>query len=230
MKLNRNQIKYLVVAAMLIDHIAWAFVKTATPLGQVMHFIGRLTGPTMAYFLYEGYIHTRDVKKYALRLGVFALISWVPYSLFEIGAWPSTQFGVIYTLLLGLLAMWIWDKAAVQPTVKIVLIAMLIYLSGYGDWPYFDVLWPLLLLMNRDSEKNQWLSFWAICALAVVILMSHRKVLWTGAFQLGIFMVPLLLKYCYNGEPGSRKPFHKWFFYVFYPTHLLVLAYLKWFV
>ena len=47
--LNRNQLKYLVIAAMLIDHIAWAFVPTASLLGQVMHIIGRLTGPTMAY-------------------------------------------------------------------------------------------------------------------------------------------------------------------------------------
>ena len=38
--LNRNQLKYLVIAAMLIDHIAWAFVPTASLLGQAMHIIG----------------------------------------------------------------------------------------------------------------------------------------------------------------------------------------------
>ena len=64
--LNRNQLKYLVIAAMLIDHIAWAFVPTASLLGQVMHIIGRLTGPTMAYMLAEGYRYTRSVKKYAM--------------------------------------------------------------------------------------------------------------------------------------------------------------------
>ena len=56
---------------MLIDHIAWAFVPTASLLGQVMHVIGRLTGPTMAYMLAEGYHYTRNVKKYAMRLGIF---------------------------------------------------------------------------------------------------------------------------------------------------------------
>ena len=75
--LNRNQLKYLVIAAMLIDHIAWAFVPTASLLGQVMHVIGRLTGPTMAYMLAEGYHYTRNVKKYAMRLGIFAVISWL---------------------------------------------------------------------------------------------------------------------------------------------------------
>ena len=81
--LNRNQLKYLVIAAMLIDHIAWAFVPTASLLGQVMHVIGRLTGPTMAYMLAEGYHYTRNVKKYAMRLGFFAVISWLPFSYFD---------------------------------------------------------------------------------------------------------------------------------------------------
>lgn len=48
--------------------------------------------------------------------------------------------------------------------------------------------------------------------------------MWSGLFQLGIFLVIPLIQYCYNGEGGSKKPFHKWFFYVFYPLHLLVLG------
>ena len=65
--LNRNQIKYIVIVAMLLDHIAWAFVPLQSWQGQLMHMIGRLTGPTMAYFIAEGYMHTRNVKKYAQR-------------------------------------------------------------------------------------------------------------------------------------------------------------------
>ena len=59
--LNRNQLKYLVIAAMLIDHIAWAFVPTASLLGQVMHVIGRLTGRTKDIILAGGLLdYTRD--------------------------------------------------------------------------------------------------------------------------------------------------------------------------
>ena len=95
MSLNRNQLKYLVTLAMLIDHIAWAFVPTLSLPGQLMHFIGRLTGPTMAFFLAEGYIHTRDVKRYALRLLLFSLLSWPPFSFFETGHWFFPLFSVI---------------------------------------------------------------------------------------------------------------------------------------
>ena len=80
LSLNRNQIKYVVILAMLIDHIAWAFVPRVSWQGQIMHMIGRLTGPTMAYFIAEGYVHTRSVKKYAKRLAIFAVISWIPFT------------------------------------------------------------------------------------------------------------------------------------------------------
>ena len=60
-KLNRNQIKYLVVLAMVLDHIGWAFFPVGSLEGQLLHFVGRLTGPTMAFFLEEGYEHPIDV-------------------------------------------------------------------------------------------------------------------------------------------------------------------------
>ena len=60
--LSRNQLKYLVIVAMVIDHVAWAVVPLLSWQGQLMHAIGRLTGPTMAFFVAEGYLHTRDVR------------------------------------------------------------------------------------------------------------------------------------------------------------------------
>ena len=229
MKLNRNQLKYIVVLAMVIDHIAWSFVPMASVLGQVMHFIGRLTGPTMAFFLAEGYLHTRSVKRYALRLGLFALISWVPYSFYEKGYWPSAQFGVIYTLFLGLLAVWVYDKARIPRWAKRGAILALCGLSFFGDWPVFDVIWPVLLFKYRDDPERKWRSFFIIAAASALLSVLEIVVFkgvsqaWTGLFQLGVLAVPPLLRYCYSGEPGSRKPFHKWFFYWFYPAHLLAL-------
>lgn len=235
--LNRNQLKYLVIAAMLIDHIAWAFVPTASLLGQVMHFIGRLTGPTMAYFVAEGYHYTRNVKKYALRLGIFALLSWIPFVYFEYGTLPivvqegSVQvrpyFGVLYTLLLGLLAIWLWDKGKCPKPVKILGIIGLCALSLVGDWAIFDVLWCLFLYIFRENTKGKWIAF---CCVGFFVCSPMLIFGWTQLFQIGIFLVPLLIQFCYNGEGGSKKTVHKWFFYVFYPAHLLVLGLLKWVV
>lgn len=222
--LNRNQLKYLVVIAMVVDHTAWAYVPTASPLGQVMHFIGRLTGPTMAFFLAEGYLHTRSTERYALRLGIFALLSWIPFSLFAYGHWPTKSFGVIYTLFLGLLAIWIWDRTNLPVQIKAAAVAVLCLMSHYGDWPVFDVLCPLLLVICRNEPRKKWLAFELICVVACVHYFMVTRPPERGLYHMGILLVPPLLRYGYNGEPGSRRPFHKWFFYVFYPAHLLALA------
>ena len=239
--MNQNQIKYLVIVAMLIDHIAWAFVPTASVLGQIMHFIGRLTGPTMAYFIVEGYQHTRNVKKYALRLGIFALISWAPYVLFEGGKLPividehgvniQPYFGVIYTLFLSLLAVWLWDKGECRHWQKIVCIVGLCLLSILGDWPIFDILYAVFFFIYREEPKRKWTAYSIISAAEVVLLMSLNIICNINPleqfFQIGVFMVPLLIELCYNGERGSKRPVHKWFFYIFYPAHLLILALIK---
>ncbi|MDE5892546.1 MAG: conjugal transfer protein TraX [Acetatifactor sp.] len=237
--LNRNQIKYLVIIAMLIDHIAWAFVPTMSVPGQVMHFIGRLTGPTMACFLAEGYLHTRDIKKYIRRLGIFALISWAPFCLFEFqrlpigynaerGFWFLPTFGVIYTLFLGLLAIWFWDKGKCPKWCKVLGIIGLCILSLFGDWGVFDVLYPLVLFSYRDQPKKKWFWFSVITLVgnAFVIVLGRGSVVWT-CYTWGVFMVPLLMQFCYNGQGGSKKLIHKWFFYIFYPLHLLVLGVLQ---
>lgn len=223
---NRNQLKYMVIVAMLLDHIAWAFVPQATILGQVLHFVGRLCGPVMAYFLAEGYIYTRNKTKYAIRLGVFGLLSWMPFSLFERGSFPTLSFGVIYTLFLGFIAIWIWDKAPVILEMKLAAELVLCILSLYGDWSVFDVLWPLFLFLYWEDEKKKW-EVYGIIAIAATVAGLFATPWWSGLFQLGIMAVVPLLKYGYNGEKGSSHPFHKWFFYVFYPLHLFCLYGIK---
>lgn len=248
--LNRNQLKYLVIAAMLIDHIAWAFVPTQSVLGQIMHFIGRLTGPTMAYFVAEGYYYTRSVKKYALRLGIFALLSWIPFVYFEYGRLPIymvsetvgadhqiinswhfiPQFGVLYTLLLGLLAIWLWDKGKCSKPVKVLCIIGLCILSLFGDWIFFDILWCLFFFIYRENVRLKWTAFfWVGISYSIFSLFIFEKA-WTSLWSVGVFMVPFIIQFCYNGKSGSKKAFHKWFFYIFYPLHLLILGILRWYV
>lgn len=256
--MNRNQLKYLAAAAMVIDHIAWAFVPTASAAGVVMHFIGRLTAPVMAYFIAEGYCCTRNVKKYALRLGMFIPLSWAAFVYFEEGSLPivlssgaqdktdlsiqtvrlylesidSTltiylSFGIIYTLFLGFLAVWLWDKGTWTQMEKSIGIAGLYCLSIFGDWPVFGVAYCYYLFRYREETRAKWTAFSIITALCCADILSYEPI-WSGMWMLGIFMVPFMIQFGYNGESGSKRPFHKWFFYIFYPAHLAILGVLKW--
>ena len=218
MQMNRNQLKYLAVAAMLIDHIAFNLLPNGT-LREVMRFIGRLTNPIMAYFIAEGYIHTRSIKRYIQRLCVFTLISWMPFNLFVYGYWPCANLGVIFTLMLGLIAICVWDKSGMNVAEKMCVILLLCYLSRYGDWRYVNVILPLLFYIFRKDAPKKWLSYYVFMGLNMFrgALMGGLRM-----YQTGIYVFPLLMM-CYNGESGSKSVFHKWFFFVFYPLHLLIL-------
>lgn len=236
--LNRNQLKYIVIIAMLIDHIAWGFVDGVNPLlGGIMHFFGRLTGPTMAYFVGEGYRYTSDVGKYQKRLGIFALISWIPFVWFEFGHPPIYSVdgrlmfipvqGVIYTLFLGLTAIRLWEIGKVNKPVKVVGIVLLCLLSGIGDWAIMDVLGCLFVHIYRDRPRAKWTAFtlvFFIPCFFMALFVGFEDAWW----QLGVLLVPLVLNFCYNGKSGSKAGVHKWFFYLFYPLHLIVLSLLRW--
>ena len=114
--LNGNQLKLIAVVSMLIDHIAYLFIglKILTPalqsgeelpalflLYRVLRMIGRLAFPVFGFLLLEGFLHTKSRLRYAIRLGVFALISEIPFDLMNSGArlfvdWSSQN--VIITL------------------------------------------------------------------------------------------------------------------------------------
>ena len=83
--LSSNAIKLIAIAAMTVDHIAWAvfpgYPKEFLPL--LMHIIGRITCPIMCYCIAEGYHYTRNIRKYTVRLFVFALISHFCYIYFS---------------------------------------------------------------------------------------------------------------------------------------------------
>ena len=230
--LDRNALKYIVIVTMVLDHVAWGF-DSSLPLmvTTLFHFVGRLTGPTMAYFLYEGYVHTRDVAKYQKRLGIFAIISWLPFAFFESGIdklidrpFFLLQQSVIFTLFLGITALRIWDSSKLKKSDKIVLIVVLCLLSSIGDWPVMDVLGPLFLYIYRNDKKKKYI------ALTLVYLPNLLLVFVSGWYNIGVLLVPIMIVYCYNGNGGSKSAFNKWFFYVFYPLHLIILGILKWYV
>lgn len=126
-RLSGSTVKIIAVVAMLIDHAAAAVLSrylvqgmqsaadalawqqehmTACLVYTVMRSIGRLGFPIFCFLLVEGFQRTRDVKKYALRLGIFALISEIPFNLAICGQTLNTGYqNVYFTLLLGLLAL-----------------------------------------------------------------------------------------------------------------------------
>lgn len=218
---------------MLTDHIAWAFLPTASPLGMAAHIVGRITAPLMCFFVAEGFRYTRSRSRYALRLGIFTLLSWPCFSLFQTGTPFTPRFGMLWTLLLGLLALWACS-ALEQPLVRILAVGGCLVLSLFGDWPLFGVLLVLSFGRNRNDFCGQ-----SICVLGLALLMTAADLsgTWgspdwrTALMHLGILLALPLLR-LYNGSrggPSSRMgaAAMKYAFYIIYPAHLAVLFLLR---
>lgn len=223
--LTANTLKYWAIIAMLIDHIAWGFVETNSPLGFVMHFIGRTTAPIMCYFIAEGYHYTSSFKKYILRMGVFCLISQIPYMLFMDAQW--WHFNVMFTYLIGLLCLKLFDTKGFPLVVKILLTTVLAITTYTADWGISAIVWILIFGLFRENTIIKFILF-AIAAF----LEARFYVLTFGNeyyMMLGLLMaIPLLL--LYTGKLGKKSKIAKYGFYGFYPVHLAILEIIKSFI
>ena len=240
-----NTLKYIAITAMVIDHIAYAFVPDGSILAIVMHFIGKITGPIMFFSAVEGYHHTRDINKYMARLAVFAVISWFPFVYFRYGGVLADMNyirpNVIYTILLGVMAIRI-RRELKNPFLKVALILCLIILSIPADWGTWGIVIIIVFDYFYGNFKNQAFGYCMIVLLDVGVLslltQPFFNLFYFQTFSIDVeyyrmsvqdigMFIPILLLYFYNGEKGRGGNFSKWVFYVFYPLHLLILGFLQ---
>ncbi len=229
--LSASSLKYIAIAAMLVDHIAVVFIADSfTPAGVIMRFIGRLTAPIMCYFVAEGYHKTSNVNRYTARLAIFAVLSYLPFIYMQTGALPTRhnflEFNVIYTLLLGLLALRASHEIKRWPLMWGAFVVILV-LSLLGDWKYIAVLMVVLFDWQRHNPRRRNTFLLAYAGLAILNMLPGLPFLyysWRRAFvyiviQAGV-LVPLFLLPLYNGKRGRGN---KWFFYFFYPVHMVLV-------
>lgn len=214
--MNRNQLKLLAIFAMLCDHIAFAFVPSGTAAYFALRAFGRLAAPIMAFFIAEGYRHTHDLTRYALRLFCAALVSQPVYSLFVTGGETALlpRGNILFTLLLALGALHVWKKP--RGTVPLVICFVC---SLFCDWSCFPLLFALAFSLFPADQKKTFLAYLLVCA-AYVALNTESP---AGLYRLGVLLAapPLL---AYNGEAGKKTKLSKWGFYLFYPAHLLIIT------
>lgn len=232
-ELNRTQLKLIAICAMVVDHVAWGFVEFWTPLGQIMHVIGRLTIPIMCFFVAEGFRHTSSVKEYIKRMLLFWVITIIPFYLF-FGEMYEYRQNIIFDLLLGLLLLTVLENKKLKLWMKVVLSAGLFYTSAtVGGWVIMPMLYILVFYYVKDFKTQ---AKW-VCGLTIflqvflivgmllnnVLHFTRYSWLWYDKLYFLGFMLPLIFLKRYNGQKGKDIG-GKYFFYLFYPAHFLVLT------
>lgn len=105
-------LKTIAIITMFADHIGYAIFGHFS----CFNYIGRIAFPIFAFQISEGYIHTKNLKKYSFRLFIFALISQIPFMLFHSIISSDFYLNIFFTLLLGLSCIYIYDKSKYKKT------------------------------------------------------------------------------------------------------------------
>ena len=202
--------KWIAVLTMITDHVGRMFF----PDVHIFNIIGRIAFPLFACLLVEGFVHTGNLKKYMLRMFIFACISEIPYDLAMQETWLEfSRQNTIWTLTLGLLMLAlcrkykysVWAVAGIA-VVCCAAAALLRFDYGAGG-----IVLILILYFLRD---RQWLKYLAMLGLSV---------LWFGGTEIAA-MISIIFMLAYNGKHGKNM---KYMFYWFYPVHLAVLFFIK---
>lgn len=250
-------LKLIAIISMLIDHIGAILLYDMPIPNLISRCIGRLAFPIFVFLIVEGFYHTSDVKKYLSRLGIFALISEIPFDL----AFYRTYFGsdiledmklafsggdysftedflgrllsyqnVFFTLFLGLLAIYImsliekkYHKQLLLSNVLDALVTIAFCVASvflHTDYGMSGILLIVAFFLFRGSK--------ILLTIALLIVTGTLFRDPNGNITIEVLatlaMVPLAF---YNGKKGKS---FKYFFYIFYPAHILILFLLSRFI
>lgn len=196
----------------------------------VMRLVGRIAFPLFAFLVFEGFMHTSNYKRYLIRVGICALVAEIPFNL--IVSQASITFGLtdvktsvfypqyqntVFTLFIALLMLYgmkrfetteILPKAAFKQwlgQLLCVVVACILSVLLRTDYSYIGIMFIAVLYFFRTNKKMQ-LLFGCIVFLSINIASL-------------LAFVPIAM---YNGHIIRSKKF-KYFFYIFYPAHLLIL-------
>ena len=236
--LTSNMLRAIAVVLMLSDHI-WA---TYMSLGNWMTYIGRMAFPIFAFQIAEGFVHTSSFKKYALRLSGFALLTEIPFNLFCSSRWfnPYHQ-NVLFTLLLGLLAIYVLDNVKKNFTGKNVALSVLwlVLISvaaalGFVDYGFLGMLTVVMFYILRDFPFA-WLCQLVAMVLINIVFFEGQVAtieLFGKTFEVpyqGFAVFSLVPIWLYGGRKGKSSKIMQYGFYAFYPVHMWVLYLIKYF-
>ena len=208
-------IKIIAITSMFIDHAGAVF-----ELDIWFRIIGRLAFPLFVYLIAEGCRHTKSMEKYLLRLGLFAIISEIPFDMAlnqgNINFFANTN--IFYTLFLGVASVYAFQYLKSLPnrlylilTPIPVLIAMIMAYTFSSDYHYIGVLFIFLTALANEYKYLRLsvialFSFWLYYPMLYMLISS-------------LISIPIVAY-----ANGKRGPSAKYLFYIAYPGHLLLFS------
>lgn len=222
-ELTGTQLKVIALVTMIIDHVGLVLFHPFSNVYMIARHIGRLAFPLYCFLLVEGFVHTRNVKRYLGRLLLFAVISEIPFdivnSTFHLeSTWKGylqslfISQNVFFTLAIGLIALWgyvRWNNQG-QPVWAV---AWCVAMCGLAWWLRVDYGYggvALICIFYRFRQEPAMRMAWGTGTLLLAIHPNE----WPAVLDFWLISR-------YHGKAGTMRC--KWLFYAAYPIHLILL-------
>lgn len=227
--ISQETLKLLACVTMLIDHIGAVLLPGALSL----RVIGRVAFPIYCFLLSEGVCHTRSPKKYALRLGIGAILSELPFDLALFGRFTWNHQSVMITLLLGFFALetfrfarrqawkpvFRWSFSCAAAALFFLLVEAL--RTDYGG---AGILMIALFYCTRELPRRGLLRLVGLTALVYWQFPGGKVALLGASVPIELYALAALIPIgAYRGRKRSHSAAVQWAFYLFYPVHLTIL-------
>ena len=233
--LNGNMLKIIAAVTMLFDHIG----RFLLPNLSFMTLIGRLAFPIFAFMIAEGARYTKNRLKYILQLGILGGV-WQIYLLIALN---DTRLNILITFTLSLGIIYLLDlfKISLFDTecsipfkalfiilfvcAPVVLLSLIKYTSWftleYGFYGCMVAVFASAPSLNRTNAP-EWLKKFDVLPLRILCMCVPLLIYCFSAKGNQYFsLISPILLLLYSGKRGTAKM--KYFFYIFYPAHLIII-------
>lgn len=234
-------LKVIAMISMVIDHLAgglfeYWIVKNMDSMSaatfanyhfayKCMRGIGRMAFPIYCYLLVEGFLHTKNVKKYASRLAIIAVLSEIPFDyLFrrKLIFWEFNN--VIWDLLISLGCLYAYsliEKRKFNFTMEyvaklsVMALGMTLAYFTYLDYAEAGVCCVSIMYVLHSFDKEREMLAFSL-GVASLALFSNPSEMWALFMLIPIFY--------YDGRRGADNAALRTFFYLFYPAHIVLIG------
>ncbi|MBC7087632.1 MAG: hypothetical protein H5T96_03960 [Tissierellales bacterium] len=211
-------LKLIALTTMIIDHFGAIFAPDVI----LFRIIGRIAFPIYCFLLVQGFLHTSDVKKYAKRLFIFAIVSELPFDFAFYGQINPMHQNIFFTLFIGLMTLHLINKYSEEKTQYIPIIIIFSFLISsllFVDYSFIGIIYILAFYFTRNYNKP--INF--ILSGVVIFLINVL----TSAYLQNYALFSLIPIYFYNNKLGLNNKKMQLLFYIAYPLHLIVFALIK---
>ncbi|MBR2322380.1 MAG: hypothetical protein IKA54_02170 [Clostridia bacterium] len=224
--LNGNALKIIACISMLIDHVGLMLL----PNEIWLRCIGRVAFLIFAFLISEGCYYTKNKLRYFLSVFTLGVICQIGFDLVYKN---QVYLGILLTFSLSIILIYLLEQCKTVFIKKSklylkILAPVLLFLSILGcyyvtekiafDYGFMGIMLPFICsLFDFDGKYNLRLKklLFVIGAIIYFVQSDLKEII-----VYSLLSIPLVL--LYNGKRGSKKL--KYFFYAFYPVHILIIA------